>query len=357
MSNHRVLMRFFRSFLGQDNALVIPVPLLHLLESLEGALLLNQIIFWSDKSRNPDGWFYKSFPEWWREIHLSEYHVKKWTEVFVEAGFLQTDVRLVHNAPTTHYRINLDKFYEWLLREIRQKPYFLEQFPELQEAQPGETETSFMEARSVSQAEDGGNHSETIQRADNLLGDNPKQPRMKRSTTRKDHPAPKRSSPTKKDNDTWDPDAAWDAIPGTPPSRSTAQPGSLVATNEWAKQYKILDGAPDYIRRVSYLLTEYTGLVPRGSKKSWYAQITDLWEAARHDESILVRGLVKGQEGKMQRGLTMVRPASFTSFVVSEAAQPKKAVLRRRQEPHMMDEEGNLILNANLSGNINFGKK
>ena len=43
----------------------------------KAAILLSQILYWSDKTKDPDGWFYKSYADWQTETGLSEAQVRR----------------------------------------------------------------------------------------------------------------------------------------------------------------------------------------------------------------------------------------------------------------------------------------
>ena len=88
--------------------------------SLDGALLLSQIIFWSDKTKRPDGYFYKTYAEWEVETTLSKYKVNKHVKAMKAAGFLETKKRKVDGSPTLHYKFDFIVFETWI--GIRWKP-------------------------------------------------------------------------------------------------------------------------------------------------------------------------------------------------------------------------------------------
>lgn len=136
----------------------------------------------------------------------------------------------------------------------------------------------------------------------------------------------------------WDKekDHVWDNAPGATsqivppgPTQPTLGISPVEETNAFARPYTQLDGAPDIVRRVSFLLHQNTGFIPAGTKSSWIQQVNLLWEAARHSEKILIDGLQKGEEARQKSGLTYSGPRGYVSFVRNEAAVPVKTVARR----------------------------
>ena len=55
-------------FSGQANILTIPRLFIDWTGDHLTALLLSQIIYWSSRTNDPDGWFYKSAKEWEEEL-------------------------------------------------------------------------------------------------------------------------------------------------------------------------------------------------------------------------------------------------------------------------------------------------
>jgi len=86
---------------------------------LAGGAFLGEIIFWCDKGKSPDGFFYRSSKEWNERVYLSEYQIRKYAKLCQEFGFLETDIRKANGAPTTHYRLNQKIFSEWIMEFSR----------------------------------------------------------------------------------------------------------------------------------------------------------------------------------------------------------------------------------------------
>lgn len=133
------MMNLIHAFSGQKN--IIPIPRIYI-GLTDGdyvkAALLNQILYWSERTDDPDGWFYHSYVEWQDELCLTQYQVTRAIE-----GDKRTNARTDNKkpvslkdlgvetmlkkskkgAPTIHYRINSEIFVPALLSQIEiEKP-------------------------------------------------------------------------------------------------------------------------------------------------------------------------------------------------------------------------------------------
>lgn len=122
MSVKTDVAKLFAAFAGQGNTLTIPRPYLTVCENdHRAALLLSQCVYWSDRTDNADGWFVKSYADWLEELGMSEYEVRRAAKVLAPMG-LETVVRksrFHEGAPTLHYRVNMDKLSEFILKFLQ----------------------------------------------------------------------------------------------------------------------------------------------------------------------------------------------------------------------------------------------
>lgn len=114
MSNIDLARYLIAQMSGQDNYLTINRMYVQFMDSLEGGIFLQQLIFWSDKTQSDDGFFYKSYVEWKEEICLSEYAVRKYSKFLKEKGVLQTKLKKVGGSPTVHYKLDMTGFLKIL---------------------------------------------------------------------------------------------------------------------------------------------------------------------------------------------------------------------------------------------------
>lgn len=118
MSYQKDAFDLVKRFSGQENILSVPRVFCEVTGSLEAGMLLSQLLFWSDKGDDPDGWFYKSYVEWKQHVFLTEYQIRKFSKQFEEAGFLETKLKKANGTPTLHYRIKRGEFSEWILKNL-----------------------------------------------------------------------------------------------------------------------------------------------------------------------------------------------------------------------------------------------
>lgn len=106
-----------KKFVGQSNILTAPVAFVRYTGSLDCAVFLSQIIYWTGRSE--DGWFYKSYTEWETELCLSEYEIRKNCRLLKNKGILITKLKKVNGAPVVHYRLNETVFSESILKFLK----------------------------------------------------------------------------------------------------------------------------------------------------------------------------------------------------------------------------------------------
>ncbi|NLK53074.1 MAG: hypothetical protein GX295_11645 [Syntrophomonadaceae bacterium] len=106
---------------GQANILTIPREFVLLLGSLETALILSQLLYWSGRTINKDGWIWKTYQEWEEEIGLSKYQVSKARRQLEGLGILECKVKKVSGNPTVHYRLLTNELIDWLVKKLNER--------------------------------------------------------------------------------------------------------------------------------------------------------------------------------------------------------------------------------------------
>lgn len=97
----------------------------------KAAILLSQILYWGDRTKDRDGWFYKSYSDWQSETGLSESQVRrilngdkrvKRPQLTLRDLGVETKLRKVKTtgAPTLHFRIDQAHFLSVLQAFIEQ---------------------------------------------------------------------------------------------------------------------------------------------------------------------------------------------------------------------------------------------
>jgi hypothetical protein len=120
--------------LGKQGKAVLVCPFT-LLQFLNGdhkmTLLLNQILYWTDRTTDPDGWFYKSYADWYSETGLSEWEVRrivhgdprtKTPQPTLKDYGLETKIKKAPNgSPTCYYRLDQSIFFALLVEFLQQR--------------------------------------------------------------------------------------------------------------------------------------------------------------------------------------------------------------------------------------------
>jgi len=119
LTNYEQINNLITSFSGQKNIISFPVVYLKVTEDLNTALLLNQLVFWSDKSKRTDGFFYKTYGEWQEEIYLSEYQVRRSIKKLKELNVVETKLKKANGSPTLHYRVLMNNLSDLILKNVQ----------------------------------------------------------------------------------------------------------------------------------------------------------------------------------------------------------------------------------------------
>lgn len=119
MSNYDTMKSMIAEFAGQANTITVPKIFVELVGDYNTAILLNQIIFWSDKTKRKDGLFYKTYKEWQEEIYLTEYQVRRSVKLLKELGLIDTELKRANGSPTVHYRYNEEATTEAILKKLK----------------------------------------------------------------------------------------------------------------------------------------------------------------------------------------------------------------------------------------------
>src|SRR5699024_2177577 len=121
MGNYDDIKNVITTFSGTERHITVPRVYLEMLGDFNTAAFLNQLIFWSDKTKRTDGYFYKTYTEWNEELLLWEYEVRKYTKILKEIGFNDTKLKKSNGSPTLHYKVNMDKLSESILNKLKNR--------------------------------------------------------------------------------------------------------------------------------------------------------------------------------------------------------------------------------------------
>ena len=69
----QAIFNLLKNTFGQNNLLTVPTLLVKKLKGDHcAALFLGQLIYWTGKGANPDGWIYKTYQEWEEELFIKK---------------------------------------------------------------------------------------------------------------------------------------------------------------------------------------------------------------------------------------------------------------------------------------------
>jgi hypothetical protein len=101
------LVKTLLAMSGQDNVVVIHKEFVKFTGSLEGGLLLGQLLYWTPRS-TMGGWIAKTDIEFQEELSLSRYGLRQARSGLESMGFLKMAVKRFNGTPTSHYKIDFD---------------------------------------------------------------------------------------------------------------------------------------------------------------------------------------------------------------------------------------------------------
>lgn len=144
MSKQKELVELIKSISGQANVLSIPRMYIDLTGGdVKAALLLSQCVYWSDKSKDPEGWFYKSYKEWYVEIGLSQFEVGRAVKKL--SAWLKLKKKHANRAPTLHYKVDLDALTKSIIKFLDNRKSQQSDYEETQQSHYEETSQSLTE--------------------------------------------------------------------------------------------------------------------------------------------------------------------------------------------------------------------
>lgn len=118
--NHDVINRYITS--KKTRHTPEPEIYIQLTGKRNKAKVLNQLIFWSNKSKCKDGWFYKKYEEWEKETGISDRTLRSIFNEFEKEGWITTKVKKVYGKNIKHFKIFLDKIMDSIESKLGLKP-------------------------------------------------------------------------------------------------------------------------------------------------------------------------------------------------------------------------------------------
>lgn len=108
MSSKNLNKELLILFPGNQAYLTTPKLYTQLTGSHSLALVLSQCIFWSNKSRNLEGYFFKSYEEWIEELNIPERTLRRRFDKLEYMGFINTKIKTVNGLTKKHIFVNME---------------------------------------------------------------------------------------------------------------------------------------------------------------------------------------------------------------------------------------------------------
>lgn len=146
MKGKNPLLQTLIAMTGQDNVITVHRPFVEFTGTLEAAMMLSQLLYWTPRSTIPGGWIAKSDKDWNRELCLARHSCRLATQTLTEMGIIETMLKKFNNSPTTHYRVDweaLEKAWtKWLRLSENRQTDCLKSDNEMSENEQSLTETT-----------------------------------------------------------------------------------------------------------------------------------------------------------------------------------------------------------------------
>ena len=98
------------SLSGKNRIIGVPITYVDLTDGDHvAALFLQQVLYWTQYTKDENGWFYKTGVEWYEELRLTYRQISRVSKLLKPIG-LETKLKKHKGAPKTFYRINFDVF-------------------------------------------------------------------------------------------------------------------------------------------------------------------------------------------------------------------------------------------------------
>lgn len=123
MSKYQEMRNIIKKMSGQDHIITVPRIFIEFLDGdLNTALVLNQLVFYADKTKRTDGFFYKSYGEWEAETGLTRRKIKGSIDKLINKELVATKLKKANGAPTLHYALDYDKMLASIMTKCADPP-------------------------------------------------------------------------------------------------------------------------------------------------------------------------------------------------------------------------------------------
>jgi hypothetical protein len=105
------VLRLIKKFLpGAHNTIPIPLELVRLLGNYEEAAIFSQCMYWSERTVNRDGWFWKRYSDWDDELAIKEKTCRRRLRSLEDRGWVEVVVKKHNGVRALHVRVLEDNF-------------------------------------------------------------------------------------------------------------------------------------------------------------------------------------------------------------------------------------------------------
>lgn len=99
-------------FSGQAAMVTTPKLYVELTGNHSLAVVLNQCVFWSNKSASKDGWFHKEYQEWFDETHVPERTLRRRFDKLEQHGWITTKVKKIGGINVKHIYTHTERIID-----------------------------------------------------------------------------------------------------------------------------------------------------------------------------------------------------------------------------------------------------
>ena len=108
------VLDLIRQHLGRVNLIPVPVLFLGLTGDTDSTLLLTQLLYWTERARDDDGWVFKARHDWCAELHLNRYKLDTARRRLRDLGLIEEDHHLVGSRRILHLRVRRTQLHATL---------------------------------------------------------------------------------------------------------------------------------------------------------------------------------------------------------------------------------------------------
>jgi len=137
MSYQQEVFNVISSFTGHNANYVVPKEFMRLLKDSNSALILSQLVYWTGRQTDPDGWIYKSYADWEAEIFLSKKSVMTAVKRLKKFDLIETQVRKIRlengmmGDTCVHYLIKQENLANLITNKLKSLGSAERELPEM----------------------------------------------------------------------------------------------------------------------------------------------------------------------------------------------------------------------------------